>query len=112
MDGILLGYKNLKLITPYASLRADRCYIHVDIQGDFFLFKPNVGSLLTGVVNKISSSHIGCLVHHIFNVSVPNTDEDENWIGFDVKLQDVLGLCITKMDLDGRLPYIQASIDS
>ena len=34
------------------------------------VFKPAVGSVLRGEVNKIGMVHIGCIVHNCFNARV------------------------------------------
>lgn len=113
LDGILLGYKNLTLLTPQGAIVADRCYIHVSVEGDFYVFRPKVESILTGVVNKISKNHINCLTHKVFNISVPIPHNDnENWIGFHVDVGQEVKLSVTKKELNARLPYIRAALIS
>lgn len=109
MDGILLGYKNVKILTPQGGLVTDSCYIHLDIEADFYIFKPEVGATLTGIVNKKSKDHVGCLVHGIFNVSVPNKSEDDAWPGYHVEIGEEVLLQVTYINLDARLPYIRTS---
>lgn len=113
LDGILLGYKNLTLLTPQGAIVADSCYIHVSVEGDFYVFRPKVESILTGVVNKISKNHINCLALKVFNISVPIPhNNNEDWIGFHVDVGQEVKLLVTKMELNARLPYIRASLIS
>lgn len=70
LQGILLGYSRPRLTARTAHLLHDQPYIHLDVRADFFVFTPTRGCVLSGVVNKKSSDHLGCLVHDTFNVSL------------------------------------------
>ena len=70
LQGILLGYNRPRLTARTAHLLHDQPYIHLDVRADFFVFTPSRGCVLSGVVNKKSSDHLGCLVHDTFNVSL------------------------------------------
>jgi len=70
LKAILLGYDQLKLTSRAGALLYDSPAVHIDVQGRFFLFSPEVGVQLPGVVNKKSKGHLGCLVHDTFNVSL------------------------------------------
>ena len=43
-------------------------HLHLDVVSDFWVFRPDIGTQLRGVVTKKSANHIACLVHGIFNV--------------------------------------------
>jgi len=70
LKAIMLGYDRLKLTSRTGALVYDSPAVHIDVEGEFFLFTPEVGEKLPGVVNKKSPGHIGCLVHDTFNVSL------------------------------------------
>lgn len=48
LQGFLLAYKNPKLLTPLGDIFYDSCFIHIDIEADFYVFRPQIGHLLKG----------------------------------------------------------------
>ncbi|KAJ8936021.1 hypothetical protein NQ314_012525 [Rhamnusium bicolor] len=52
LSGILLGYQNIKLPVDIGFINYDSCYIHIDLEADFFVFKPEIGKEMQGVVNR------------------------------------------------------------
>lgn len=63
-------------------------------------------------MNRISVDHIGCLVHGLFNISLPKPFNvaSENWLGKPAKLLDKVKFSITKVDLYSIVPYIEGKI--
>ncbi|XP_046750962.1 DNA-directed RNA polymerase I subunit RPA43 [Diprion similis] len=112
LKGIILSYKNPKILNKVGPILYDTCFIHVDIEADFYIFRPNIGDELKGIVNKKSQDHVGILLNKVFNVSIPRPDEDDNWPGFYVQLGQEVRFTITYLDLKGRLPYIRGSMDA
>nr|CAD7572135.1 unnamed protein product [Timema californicum] len=104
--GILLGYENVKTQTSSGLILYDDSLIHIDIVADFYVFTPEVGCRLNGIVNKKSSTHIGCLVYKVFNVSIPN----EDWVGQTVEIGQQVTFQVTVLDMTGRLPYIRGKL--
>jgi len=103
LGAILLGWDNLKLSVSTGLLIADTPSVHVDVNGDFFVFSPEIGSILPGVVNKRSERHVGCLVHNTFNISLMSEKIDPN-----VKQGDQLKIKVTKIMWGHKsLPIIQ-----
>jgi len=88
LKAILLGYDNLKLSSRIGTLVYDSPAIHINVGADFFLFSPEIGSKIPGVVNKRSHGHLGCLVHDTFNVSLPaGVSEQGVIIGQEVTME-------------------------
>ncbi|XP_046492229.1 DNA-directed RNA polymerase I subunit RPA43 [Neodiprion pinetum] len=112
LNGIILSYKNPKILNKVATILNDACFIHVDIEADFYIFRPNIGDELKGIVNKKSQDHVGILLNKVFNVSIPRPDEDENWPGFYTQIGQEVRFTITYLELKGRLPYIRGSMDA
>lgn len=95
----------------------DSCFIHHDLNVDFYFFKPEVGKKLVGVVNKTTKNHVGCLVHTMFNVSIPNPksdsddqEESDDWKGAALQVGQEVELKVTAIELKSRLPYIKAEL--
>ncbi|XP_046460011.1 nucleolar protein dao-5-like isoform X2 [Daphnia pulex] len=112
LGGILAGYGNLVIEHPKADLLFDQSNIHVDVVGDFYIFNPEVNKELTGIVNRKSGDHIGCLVHGLFNIALPKPFlvNSEQWPGKLAKLHDNVRFKIGKVDLNSVVPYIEGRI--
>ncbi|XP_012279379.1 ABC transporter F family member 4 [Orussus abietinus] len=111
LNGIVLSYKNPKLLTPLGNILYDTYYIHVDIVADFYVFRPEIGCSLRGFVNKKSNGHVGILVHKAFNVSVPKPDNVKEWPGDKVISGQEVRFTVKFLDFDGRIPYIRGILD-
>ncbi|XP_011495603.1 PREDICTED: DNA-directed RNA polymerase I subunit RPA43 [Ceratosolen solmsi marchali] len=114
LNGLLLAYKNPKILSPLGDILYDTCFVHIDIEADFYVFKPEIGRSLKGFVNKKGTKHIGILVHKAFNVSLPKPDDTENeedWPGNKVKVGQEIRFTLDKIDYTTRLPYIRGSLN-
>ncbi|KAM3964435.1 RNA polymerase I subunit F [Aphomia sociella] len=112
-NGILLSYKNLRILQNVGSIRNDNADIHFQVQADYFIFRPHVGATLKGIVNKKSPTHLGILVHRVFNVVIPRPTEEpgNKWIGAAVQEGQEIVFRIVVLDLYGALPYIRGELD-
>lgn len=50
LGGILAGYGRVKVMKPDVDMFLNLPEIHVNIEGEFFLFDPAIGSTLTGIL--------------------------------------------------------------
>lgn len=112
LKGFLLAYKNPKLLTPLGEIFYDSCFIHVDIEADFYIFRPKLGCTLKGIVNKKGLDHIGILVHKAFNVSIPKPDNEENWPGDNLEIGQEVKFQVTLLDFTSKLPFIRGVLNS
>ncbi|XP_026752050.1 DNA-directed RNA polymerase I subunit RPA43 [Galleria mellonella] len=111
-NGVLLSYKNLKILRNVGSIRNDNADINFQVQADYFIFRPHVGATLKGIVNKKSPTHLGILVHRVFNVVIPRPTEEpgNKWIGASVQEGQEIVFRIVVLDLYGALPYIRGEL--
>ncbi|CAO2612662.1 DNA-directed RNA polymerase I subunit RPA43, partial [Lemmus lemmus] len=73
--GVPIAYDNIRVVGELGDIYDDQGHIHLNIEADFVIFCPEPGQKLMGTVNKVSSSHIGCLVHGCFNASIPKPEQ-------------------------------------
>ncbi|KAK1118960.1 hypothetical protein K0M31_013730 [Melipona bicolor] len=112
LKGFLLAYRNPKLLTSLGEIFYDTCFIHVDVETEFYVFRPEVGCKLKGVVNKKGLDHIGILVHKTFNVSIPKPNDEEDWPGDKVEIGQEVKFTITVLDFNSKLPFIRGVLNS
>lgn len=77
--GILLSYSRPLVLQQHGAILDEQPHVHFDLKYSAYVFKPQIGSILFGVVNNIGGDHIGCLVNNCFNASVvPHTKGGTN----------------------------------
>merc|ERR1711915_679216 len=88
-------------------------YAHAHVSADFYVFTPEIGSVLPGVVCKKSKFHIGLLVYKKFNVSATCPDDVKiaNWCGSKVEEKDEVKITVTFLNMKGYVPTIKVQID-
>ncbi|KAK3918777.1 DNA-directed RNA polymerase I subunit RPA43 [Frankliniella fusca] len=113
LNGIILSYKHLKVISKSASVAAETSGVVITIQADFFVFRPDVGNVLKGVVNKISKDHVGVLLYHRFNISCPRPSSESRsskWLGNQVSMHQEVTLKVKEANFSGTLPFLKGKL--
>ncbi|XP_071545346.1 uncharacterized protein [Panulirus ornatus] len=110
--GVIMAYENVQLVSSHGWLFDTNPFNHITIRAQFYVFSPEVGSILEGVVKKRTVNHIGCLVHGMFNVSVPRPVDIsvDEWCGTVAEEGDPVKLTITHINMKNFLPYIVAKL--
>ncbi|KAG8224689.1 hypothetical protein J437_LFUL003804 [Ladona fulva] len=107
---IVLGYRKIKLLTRYGAFCYRSSKVSLQIEADFYLFNPDVGSKLQGVICKRSGHHLGVLVHKAFTVFLP-LDENNYETGWDFAIGQEVEFEVVSLDLtSGPLPYIKGKL--
>ncbi|XP_071566651.1 uncharacterized protein Polr1f [Temnothorax nylanderi] len=112
IKGFVLAFRNPKLLSNLGKMLYDSPFIHIDIEVDFYLFCPTVGSFLKGIVKKKGFDHIVVLVHKIYTVSIPKPDDTEEWIGESVEIGQEVKCCVTQINNRSKPPFICATLRS
>lgn len=102
LEGVPVAYnKNtIKFTDKFAEMTGVLPIIHCKIQCDFIVFTPLINCVLGGIVNKVTSKFIGCLIHGCFYASIHHsTPTDKRLIG--VKIGDAVKLRVVKLEEDG-----------
>lgn len=102
LNGVLMAYDNIKIVGQHGDIYDDQGFIHFNIEASFVVFKPEIGSTLVGVINKMGVGHVGCLVHGCFNASVmkPNLLSPEQWRDSGLSVGQSLEFEVFKLDAE------------
>ncbi|KAI8485054.1 hypothetical protein Bbelb_371600 [Branchiostoma belcheri] len=101
LKGVPVSYSNISLVQTGGNILDDQPYIHLDVETDFIVFRPKVGSTLVGKVNKLGKGHVGCLVHNYFNASIPRPRGTVNgWAGSRLAVGDKFNFTVTRIEAD------------
>lgn len=102
LEGVAVAYNknSVKFIDKFAEMTGVQPVISCKIQCDFIVFTPRIDCVLEGIVNKVTSKFIGCLIHGCFYASIHHTAPiDERLIG--VSVGDAVTLRVVKLEEDG-----------
>lgn len=69
-NGVPVAYGNICWLDSVGRIHADNPLIHFSVALDFIVFRPKIGSYVSGTVNKVSTDHLGVLIHNLFNASI------------------------------------------
>ncbi|CAM4639600.1 unnamed protein product [Leuciscus chuanchicus] len=102
LNGVPMAYDNIKIVGQNGDIYDDQGFIHFNIEASFVIFKPQIGSKLVGVINKMGAGHVGCLVHGCFNASVvkPNLLSPEQWRDSGLSVGQSLEFEVFKLDAE------------
>ena len=109
LEGILAGYGKITLRSPHGHFLNEGAHIHLDVEADFWVFRPSVGAVLQGVVKEIDTSHVSVLVHGCFDVTcpLPAGIQSTEWSGAKSRIGQIVHFMMTKTDLSQEIPYIE-----
>nr|XP_058140740.1 DNA-directed RNA polymerase I subunit RPA43-like [Dasypus novemcinctus] len=98
---VFIAY-DIKVVGELGDIYDDQGHIHLNIEADFVIFSPEPGQKRMGTVNKLSSSHIGCLIQGCFNASTPKPEQmlAEQWQILEINVGDKLEFEIFHLDSD------------
>ncbi|XP_060104603.1 DNA-directed RNA polymerase I subunit RPA43 [Heteronotia binoei] len=101
-QGVPVAYDNIRITNELGDIIDDLGAVHLDIEADFMVFTPKPGKKLVGIINKVASSHMGCLVHGCFNASIPRPDciSIDEWKNLGFQIGDRLVFKVLYFDSD------------
>ncbi|EZA50844.1 DNA-directed RNA polymerase I subunit RPA43, partial [Ooceraea biroi] len=112
LEGFVLDFKKPKLLSNLRYTFYDSPFIHVDVEADFYLFRPTVGCILKGIVNKTGADHVIMLVHKMFTVSIPKQYNMEEWPGDKVEVGQQIRCHLTEINEWSKFPFICGTLKS
>ena len=119
LSGIIVCYKQVQCLETSGCIMDETPFLYFIVNVKYIIFRPQVGSKLKGVVNKVGHSHFGCIVHECFNASVHKINNDtskqskkilKKIAGIDVGTELVFR--ITRFDIHNDILSIKGKIDS
>jgi DNA-directed RNA polymerase I subunit RPA43 len=70
LGGVVMSYDKLKILDTHSEVFFDRPHVSFKIQARLLVFRPAVGSYVTGTVSKVEPDHVGLLVNGVFNAAI------------------------------------------
>lgn len=107
LDGIILEVRNIKVLGTVYPVHDDDPYNHINIRANFYVFQPQIGSIIKGVVKHISHGHVAVIIYRVFNVSI-RFDRTEMQDSLHINQQ--ISFRIKKFELHGAMPYIAGEL--
>lgn len=107
LDGIILEVRNIKVLGTVYPVHDDDPYNHINIRANFYVFQPQIGSIIKGVVKHISHGHVAVIIYRVFNVSI-RFDRSERQDALYINQK--ISFRIKKFELQGAMPYIAGEL--
>ena len=103
LHGIFLGYsKKTKPSLSYGQIYDEHSTIWVYVRGVFYVFSPQVGQCLSGVIVEKTRDHLGLLMHNLFNVSLPIKGNHQGNFEIGMHVEFIVQGC----ELQRTIPFI------
>lgn len=86
LGGVLISYHDIELddaSDQHGRIINEMPHIHYYIKCNVLVFNPSVGAVLRGKVNESFPSHVGLLVHELFNAMISAKLLRQNGFQFD-----------------------------
>jgi DNA-directed RNA polymerase subunit E'/Rpb7 len=93
LGGVLLSYDSIKIDERkndgrYGKVLNEMPHMHFFTTCNVLVFNPSIGKSLTGVVNETFPSHVGVLVHELFNAMISAESLRDSGFTFDADLNE------------------------
>lgn len=106
LDGIVLDVRNIKVFGTSYAVRDDDPYNHVNLNVNFYVFQPQIGATITGIVKHISHRHVAAIIYRVFNVSIRFKKQPNQTL----QINEKISFKIKKFDLQDGMPYIEGEL--
>ena len=109
LGGIILSYSKPQVLQQYGIILDEHPHIHFDLKYSVHLFKPELGSVMCGIINNVGQDHLGCLVHNCFNAAVlgpSSTHQMSNWFSQPFHIGAPVWFTVTNLENVGGIVSI------
>jgi hypothetical protein len=108
LDGIVLDFRKTKVLSSGSLVRNDSTAMLINVETDFYVFSPNKGALVNGLVKHINQRSmetiISVVIYRVFNVKV--TVKGSSKIQYNQEIQ----IRIKDFHFDNVIPYIEGEV--
>uniref|UniRef100_A0A6P4FQN5 DNA-directed RNA polymerase I subunit RPA43 n=1 Tax=Drosophila rhopaloa TaxID=1041015 RepID=A0A6P4FQN5_DRORH len=108
LNGIVLAIKNIKVLGHTAGIRADDPTMHLAINADFYVFRPEAGAILDGVVRHVSKLQVSAVIYRVFNTAILFTNKSRN--RENIAMEQEIKFRIKSFDISNLMPYIEGEL--
>lgn len=106
VDGIILAYKNTKILSPLSATHPNSVRVYVKTRADFYVFRPQSGSIIGGTVRYVSSNYLSAVIYRVFNVTIKlQTHKIQN-----IVRGKEINFVIKSYDMKSDLPSIEGEL--
>lgn len=106
VDGIILAYKNTKILSPLSAIHPNSVRVYVKTRADFYVFRPQSGSIIGGTVQYVSSNYLSAVIYRVFNVTIKlQTQKIQN-----IARGKEISFVIKSYDMKSDLPSIEGEL--
>ncbi|XP_062555296.1 uncharacterized protein LOC134220299 [Armigeres subalbatus] len=108
VDGIILAFKNTKILSPLSAIRPNGVRVHVKVSSHFYVFRPLCGATIEGTIKYVSKNYLSAVVYRVFNVTIRVRKEKLQ----EMKQGRVISFLVKSFDIKCDLPFIEGELIS
>ena len=79
LNGVILAFKNAAPVDRFARFYADTPSIHMQMEADFIVFKPKIGTILPAKVTFVTANSVTLSVLGTFTANVDVSELKKDW---------------------------------
>lgn len=110
LQGIVLDFRNTRILSNESIVRHDSPVIHINVQTNFYVFIPERGAELAAMIKHITitkiESNILTVVYRVFNVKIVL----KNRVPQDLQINKEIKIRIVDFHYSNEIPYILAEL--
>lgn len=111
LDGVVLDFRNTKILNMQTGIRYDSAYSVVNIETNFYIFAPRKDVIVDGIVKHINiqkmETIISVVIYRVFNVKVTFKGCIKK---NDVHHNKEIKIRIKEFHFDNEIPYIEGEM--
>lgn len=110
LNGIVLDYRNTKIMGNQSGIRQDSPFSAINVESNFYVFSPQKGAIVTGVVKYINrmkmETVISVVIYRVFNVKVTVHGRVKRELEKNQEIQ----IRVKDFHFDNVIPFIEGKL--